>query len=64
MLCQASGVHTGQDIAHVIGHAGPCSHADLVPQVVGGAEGQHWLPPSTSEGLPGIMNASVAKVVD
>ena len=43
---------------------GHCSHADLVPQVVGGTEGQHWLPPSTSEGPPGIMNASVAKVVD
>ena len=47
----------------MIGHAGPRSHADMVPQVVGGSEGQHWLPTSASEGCQAIMNASVAEVV-
>ena len=45
VLCQTSGVHTGQYIAHVIEHARPCNHADLVPQVVGGTEEERWLPP-------------------
>ena len=27
-----------------------CRHADLVLQVAGGTEGQHWLPTSNSEG--------------
>jgi len=50
-------------MAHVIGHAGPCSHADRVPQVRGGAGGQRWLPASTGERAPGIMNRSGASTL-
>ena len=51
-------LHTRLDIQ---GHA---AMATWCRKVVGGTEGQRWLPTSTSEGVPGIMHASVANVVD
>ena len=37
---------------------------ETMPTWLGGAEGQRWLPTSTSEGVSGITDASVAEVVD